>query len=122
MLNTPPDQFQAALEQIVQISIQQGAIPVLVTIPGDLNSYPALALLDTAIVNVADQYHLPLINLWRRINGVGPSAIDPGTLTLTSSGVGDSFTDQELNTYGVPNRNLVVLRMLQKIRINVPIP
>ncbi len=43
LLNTPPDQFQAALDQIVQVSIQQGAIPVLVTIPGDRESLPGAA-------------------------------------------------------------------------------
>jgi hypothetical protein len=120
--NTPQDQFQTALDQIVQVSVQQGAIPVLVTIPGDPNRYPALPVLNTAIVNVAERYHLPLVNLWRRIDKVGPSAIDSNSLTLTSSGVGDQFTNDELNTYGVPNRNLLVLRMLQEIRIKVPIP
>ena len=103
-------------------SIQQGAIPVLVTIPGDVNRYPALPVLNTVIVHMADQYHVPLINLWRRIDRVGPSAIDMNFLTLTSSGVGDQFTDAELNSYGAPNRNLLVLRMLQEIRIKVPIP
>jgi len=71
---------------------------------------------------VADQYDLPLINLWRRIDRVGPSAYDPSFLTLTTSGVGDQFTEAELNTFGVPNRNLLALRMLQNLRINVPIP
>jgi hypothetical protein len=120
--NTPQDQFQTALDQIVQVSIKQGAIPVLATIPGDPNRYPALPVLNTAIVNVAEHYHLPVINLWRRIDRVGPTAIDPNNLTLTTSGVGDQFTGAELNTYGVPNRNLLVLRMLQEIRTKVPIP
>jgi hypothetical protein len=122
LFNTAPNQFQIALDTIVQASIQQGAIPVLVTIPGDPNVYPALAAINSAVVRVADQYHLPLINLWRRIDRVGPSAIDPNSLTLTTSGVGDQFTDAELKTYGVPNRNLFVLRMLQQLRLNVPIP
>jgi len=33
LLNTAPDQFQTALDAIVQTAARQGAIPVLVTIP-----------------------------------------------------------------------------------------
>jgi hypothetical protein len=122
LLNTAPDQYQAALDTVVQKAIQRGAIPVLVTIPGDPNRYPALNTLNTVIVRVAEQYDLPLINLWRRIDRVGPSAYDASFLTLTTSGVGDQFTEAELNTFGAPNRNLLVLRMLQQLRLNVPIP
>jgi hypothetical protein len=43
-------------------------------------------------------------------------------MQLTSSGAGDQFTPAELSTYGVPNRNLIALRMLQQLRLNVPIP
>jgi hypothetical protein len=95
---------------------------VLVTVPGDTSLYPALPAINTAIVRVARQYDLPLANLWRRINGIGATAIDPNSLMLTTSGVGDQFTDAELSTFGVPARNLMMLRMLRQLQVNVPIP
>jgi hypothetical protein len=120
--NTPIDQFQAALDQIIQTAESQGAIPVLMTVPGDENVYPNLPVYNTLITRATRQNNVPLINLWRRMNRVGPTTFDPNSLLLTSSGVGDSFTEAELGTYGVPNRNLFVLRMLQQLRLAVPIP
>ena len=122
LFNTPVDQFQAALDQIIQTAASQGTIPVLMTIPGDVTIYPNLPVYNTLIVRAARQNNIPLTNLWRRLNGVGPSTVDPGSLMLTSSGVGDQFTEAELATYGVPVRNLAALRMLQQLQLAVPIP
>ncbi|MBI5958379.1 MAG: SH3 domain-containing protein [Chloroflexi bacterium] len=119
--NTPMDQFSAQIEAITQAIIAQGGIPVLTTIPGSQDAYPSLQAYNTAIARVADDYDVPLLNIWRRINSSAPSGVD-GNLQLTWSGVGDVLNDAELNTYGIPNRNLVALRILQRIRTSVPIP
>jgi uncharacterized protein YraI len=118
---TPLDQFRAALEAIVQTSTNGGAIPVLMTIPGDPGAVPTLQQYNTVIVQVAQDYHIPLLNVWRRVNDNAPAGVTPD-LQLTSSGAGDQFTQAELGAYGVPNRNLLALRVLQRIRVNVPIP
>jgi hypothetical protein len=118
---TPVDQFQNAVAGIVQQTIQFGAIPVLTTIPGDLHSVPALEGYDAAIVTVADQYHVPLLNVWRRVDQSAPGGVD-ASLQLTTSGAGDQLTQDQLSTYGVPNRNLIVLRILRQLQSNVPIP
>jgi len=118
---TPLDVFNANLDAIVQHSLSWGVIPILATIPGSNDQFPALIDYNSAIATVAQNYHLPLLNVWRRINRSAPGGVD-NSLQLTSSGVGDSLTENELNTYGVPNRNLIALRMLQQLLINVPIP
>jgi hypothetical protein len=109
--NTPADQFAANLEIVIQTTIQNGAIPVLVTIPGSPAVYPNLNDLNTVIVRAAQDHHLPLINLWRKLNEVGPATLNPD-LTLTTTGQGDQFTQAQLSAYGVPNRNLLTLRTL----------
>jgi len=111
LAGTPVDQFQAQLERIVDGTISHGVIPVLMTIPGDPNVVPNLAAYNTVIAQIADEKDLPLLNLWRGIMERLPNAVNPD-LTLTSSGVGDQLTDAEIGTYGVPLRNLAVLRQL----------
>lgn len=108
---TPVDQFQDALEQIVEASVAYGAVPVLVTIPGDPNAVPNLLAYNTAIAELADDMDLPLLNLWRGIMERLPGAVNPD-LTLSTSGVGDQLTNAELSTYGAPLRNLYALRQL----------
>ncbi len=108
---TPVDQFQDALEQIVEASVAYGAVPVLVTIPGDPNAVPNLLAYNTAIAELADDMDLPLLNLWRGITERLPGAVNPD-LTLSTSGVGDQLTNAELSTYGAPLRNLYALRQL----------
>ncbi len=119
--NTPENQFRQQLDRIVTTAIQNGTIPVLVTVPGDPAQIPHLNAINTAIVDTARQYNVPLINLWRGLSNV-PGFGAGNDLALTGSGAGDVFTEAELNQFGIPNRNLLILRMLQQIRINVPIP
>jgi hypothetical protein len=118
---TPLDQFQNALAGIVQQTIQSGAIPILTTIPGSLQDVPALEDYGSAIVAVADQFHVPLLNVWRRVNQSAPAGVD-ASLQLTTSGAGDQLTQDQLSTFGVPNRSLIALRILRQLQINVPIP
>ncbi|MBN1562396.1 MAG: Ig-like domain-containing protein, partial [Anaerolineae bacterium] len=120
--NTPVDQFAANLETILQTTIQNGAIPILMTIPGNPAVYPNLNDYNTTIARAAQDRNLPLINVWRRMNEVGPATWNPADLTLSTSGTGDQFTQAELSIYGVPNRNLLSLRMLVILRRQVPIP
>jgi hypothetical protein len=111
LTGTPVDQFAAQLEQIVNTVIDGGAVPVLMTLPGDPNAIPNLAAYNSVIAERADDQDLPLLNVWRGVMERVPGAVNPD-LTLSSSGVGDQFTNAELSTYGVPVRNLAALRQL----------
>ncbi len=119
--NTPLDEFDDALTAIVDTAIAGGTIPILTTIPGDPAVVPQLHQYNSVIVQAAEEAEVPLLNVWRRVANNAPGGVTPD-LRLTSSGVGDQFTNNELNNYGVPNRNMVALRMLQQVRVNVPIP
>jgi hypothetical protein len=122
LTGTTPEDFARQLEEIVQACARAGAIPVLATIPGDPATYPALNDLNAIIATLAEDNHLPLLNVWRRVMGNAPATGISPDLTLTTSGVGDNLVPDEMNVYGVPNRNLIALRMLQQLRLNVPIP
>ena len=119
--NTPLDEFEADMATIVETAIAGGTIPILTTIPGDPAVAPQLQQYNSAIVQIADDADIPLLNVWRRVASNAPGGVNPD-LTLTSSGVGDQFVPGELDIYGAPNRNLIALRMLQQVRANVPIP
>ena len=114
LAGTPIDQFTTQLTQIVDTIIRSGAMPVLMTIPGNPDAVPNLNAYNTVIAELAADEDLPLLNLWRAIIEDVPNAINPD-LTLTTSGRGDQLTPAELSTYGVPVRNEAVLRQLYRL-------
>jgi len=119
---TPVDQFEAQIEEIVRTIGQAGAIPVLTTIPGPPDQYPTLNAYNSAIVRVAERYHLPLANFWRPIQrNLGAAGVD-GALRPTSPGANDLLSDDVRAQYGVPLRSLLALRTLRQLQVNVPIP
>ena len=119
---TPVDQFEAQVDEIVRTIGQFGAIPVLTTIPGPPDQYPPLNAYNSAIVRVAERYHLPLANFWRPIQrNLGAAGVD-GALRPTSPGANDLLTDDVRDQYGVPLRSLLALRTLRQLQVNVPIP
>ena len=114
--NTPPDAFQAALTQAVQLVISRNAIPVLVTIPGTANpaDEPKLAAYNTAIYNVAKAANVPLFNLYRTTHeNVTPPLITNGVLTTGGTDPGNNFTPEGLK-FGVNFVNHDVLRLLNE--------
>jgi hypothetical protein len=121
LYGVPVDQFRSELDTAIQIIMKRGVIPVLATLPGDPASYPGLAEYNSALIKLADHYHLPLLNVARLAASTSVPSVNPD-LTLTSPGTGDVFGEAERSTYGVPLRNVVSLTLLQALRVNVPIP
>ncbi|MBN2303741.1 MAG: hypothetical protein JXQ72_04655, partial [Anaerolineae bacterium] len=116
---TPLADFRTQLDTLIKVSISQGAIPVLYTLPGD----PARTQpYNTAIVQAAQEANVPLVNLWRGIQNNAPQTGFNPDLTLTTSGLGDQFTPEQFSTYGVPVRNILTLRVLRAVQLAVPIP
>jgi hypothetical protein len=122
--NTPPDQFQTALNQAIQVIEQHGAIPVLVTIPGVTNpaDLPKLVTYNTIIYNTAKTNNLPLFNLYRALNvsGANPPLLTAQGLPSVPPGAaspnnGNIFTADGLK-YGVNEANLETLRLLDALQ------
>ncbi|HML22227.1 MAG TPA: Ig-like domain-containing protein [Aggregatilinea sp.] len=115
---TPINEFEATLAQVIQTITNAGAIPVLTTIPGDPNIYTGVPPYNAIIATLAEDNDLPLINVWRTINDNVPASVQ-GDLTLSSPGVNDVFSSEALNNYGVPVRNVQLLRMLRELQQEV---
>ncbi|MBN2303859.1 MAG: hypothetical protein JXQ72_05250 [Anaerolineae bacterium] len=126
-----PGQYEYAMRQIIELSIQQGVIPVLTTFPtcgGDEANWPNEAVVrntnreafNTTLVNLARSYGVPLINLWRATQSLPNCGLLPGDYQHLS-GEGDralwaSFNGAE-QQYGFTAWNLLALQMLDALRI-----
>lgn len=125
------DFFRANLAFIVERSLELGVIPVLTTY-AVLTDYPTAQDslweksldLNLAILDVVDQYDVPLIHLWRAQQTLPNVGIGPDRTHLKHS-VGDfcRFTGEEW-LYGGTMRNLLTLQALDEIRrgvLNLPV-
>jgi len=121
--NVPLDQFQANLQEAVSTAISRGTIPILVTIvgvPGDQE--PRLAQYNTVIFNVANDAHIPLLNLYG-IRKDNPNLVNPGDGKLTDPGDGKraDFSNEGLN-FGLNVANLRLIQTLNRLKSAVPLP
>ncbi|RPI97680.1 MAG: hypothetical protein EHM39_09135, partial [Chloroflexi bacterium] len=84
-----PEQYAYAMRQIVEISIAHGVIPVLTTFPthpGDVAMWPNdaaarnhnRAAFNTTVLNLAAEYGVPVMNLWRATNPIHWHGLRPG--------------------------------------------
>ncbi|MBC7870839.1 MAG: SH3 domain-containing protein [Chitinophagaceae bacterium] len=110
--------YRANLENIVQISIQMGVIPVLSTLPDRLN-HPSSARVwefNEIIADVALTYDVPLWNYWlsmQRLPNLGISVDDihPSYADDLATAI---FSSDRLS-YGYTMRNLTALMVLDAV-------
>ncbi len=109
------DAFDYYLRLIVLETIQQNIVPVLYTFP-TRPEYPEKSeLFNQIIIKIAEDYDLPLINLWLGLQDLPNGGVDEiETIHLTIPADGTStgvFDDSTLQT-GYTYRNLVTLQAL----------
>lgn len=111
-------EYEQAMRRIIEISIDQGVIPVLTTFPvwpeGGLS--PARFNFNTILVNLAHEYDVPLMNFWRATQSVEHSGVGVDHVHITERG--DSWTafNGEEYQYGMTMWNLVALQTLAQIQ------
>ena len=121
-LYNKPSDFYLSLSELIEISIDNGIIPVLSTIPPRNDNSIAssrVAMFNTVIINVARQYHIPLWNYWLALQS--PSMINFG---LSNDNIhpniyrGNQSADfrSEGLRYGYNQRNLNAIQILDSIR------
>lgn len=91
--------FEKRLRQIVDVLIQQGSLPILVTKPDNVEGDETINL---AIAQVAYDYDLPLINIWKAFEPLPAHGLRPDGIYMSS---------KSWNT-----RNLYALVTLEKLR------
>jgi hypothetical protein len=113
--------YRTNMEEIVTTSIGQGAIPVLSTIVflPERDVYVLSLRFNMVILDLAEEYQIPLINLWRAVQALPNVGIGPDHSHLRAQvGRYCSFdgSEQEL---GGTLRNLLNLQALDTLRTRV---
>lgn len=117
------DSFRKNIEKVIQLSMERGVIPVLTTIVV-LPDQERLSFDDSIRINIhmldmAEQYGIPLINLWAAVQTLPDFGIGPDRTHLKHKiGAFCSFNGAEL-LYGGTLRNLLTLQALDELRRNV---
>jgi hypothetical protein len=117
--------YRSNMEQIVQTTIDQGVIPVLSTIvflPEREAQWEQSMQFNWVLVDIAEVYEIPIINLWRAVQTLPNSGIGPDNSHLKAQvGRFCSFDGTE-NELGGTLRNLLNLQVLHELRRTVLAP
>jgi hypothetical protein len=111
--------FDENMRDIVDNTLQHGIIPVLSTFSYDPNGgyYDQALAFNLAITAIAEDYKIPLINLWSAARVLPEYGLDGDDVHMMHSGFRYLKFDTGHETwYGVSLRNLLTLRMLEEIR------
>ena len=128
-----PASFEQSMRRIIEISIDRGVIPVLATFPtypGDAASWPNTAeqryqnraLFNRTIIVLGQEYGVPVMNLWKAVNGVDFHGLLPGDhqhLSESPHGNFHTLFTGDQNQFGFVMWNLTALQTLEALRINV---
>jgi len=120
--HTHTSDFRLALTELIEISIDNGIIPVLSTIPPRVDSNIAnskVPMFNNIIIDVAKKYHIPLWNYWLALQspsmihfGISNDSAHPSVYRGNQSA---DFSRAGLR-YGYNQRNLQALQILDSIR------
>lgn len=115
LLFTPPADFDTNLRRIVHETIEAGVVPVLSTFPGNLEHWQEDVFYNQIVVQVALDYNIPLMNMWRALEDIPNHGLnaDGRHLSLPITTAGD-FTGENLKR-GYTLRNLVTLQTLDAV-------
>lgn len=114
-------QFDYFLRSVLVETINAGTLPVLSTFPLRPEFPEKTELFNRIAARAAEDYDIPLINLWRALEPLPHQGVDPDDTThLTSpdEGTAAQFTEDALRS-GFAVRNLVTLQMLGELRAAV---
>lgn len=109
------EQFDYAMRQIVVETLNANIVPVLYTFPIRPEYPEKTESFNRVIVNIARDYDMPLINLWRAIYDLPFNGVDekePIHLSLPEDGNTGDLSESGL-MYGYNMRNLITLQTLE---------
>jgi len=121
--STSPEVYHDNMEQIVQLSVEQGVIPALTTnvvLPDQQTlSFDLSIRQNNALLDIVDAHQTPLINLWAAAEALPDFGIGPDRTHLKAEvGAYCSFDGQERQVGGTL-RNLLTLQALDELRRTV---
>lgn len=113
------DRFTDQMTRLVIESLDLGVIPVLVTFAShpDVAFYDKTIQFNNALLDIADTYSVPVINLWLATRILPQYGLDVDGIHLRQPGsFGITFADGQEAYSGVALLNLLSLRTLHEIR------
>ena len=118
VVSTSDANFEADMRQVIELTIADGIVPVLSTIPPLFRTGldGRSEQLNVIIVRLAREYDIPLWDYWSALqglpnSGMGPDGVHPN---WAPAGHSSDFTPQYLQ-YGMVVRNLTALYVLDAI-------
>jgi hypothetical protein len=112
-----PDFFDYNLRLIVLQIIENNTLPILYTVPWRPEFPEKIDLFNKIIVDIAQDYDIPLVNLYGAIADLpnwGVDAAEPIHLSIPENGTAGQFTPENLQ-YGYTVRNLLTLQVLDTL-------
>jgi hypothetical protein len=112
-----PDQFDYYLRLVIVQTINEGVVPVLSTFPNQPSQVDTSVLFNKITVDIANDYNVPLINLWLAFENLPHQGIDPvetNHMTKPENGKTGSFAEADLQ-FGYNLRNLITLQTLDTL-------
>lgn len=118
---TDVDSYRENMEQIIAETIDQGVIPVLSTIVflPERDVYPLSLQFNMVILDLAEEYDIPLINLWRAVQPLPNVGIGPDRSHLRAEVGRFCAFDGTENELGGTLRNLLNLQALDQLRMHI---
>lgn len=115
-VHTGRQTFEKYMRQIIEITLNQGIIPVLATKADNLEGDFSINAL---IARLANEYRLPLWNLWAAMQVVPNSGLQADGIHLTFAR--NFYDDPTSFQFGWPVRNLSALQALQALWKGLPV-
>ena len=111
-----PAEFDFYMREMVKKTIEAGVIPILSTFPGNLNFWNRTILYNQIVVRIAQDYDIPLINLWLALENLPNHGLEADGFHLGESAYGTSCMLMEPYLQsGYPMRNLVTMQTLDNV-------
>jgi hypothetical protein len=116
------ERFEEKLRETVETCLGLGVIPVLNTygLRRDNSTWEKSLIFNLIVAEVAQDYDVPLINLWLGLQSLPNNGIGEDTIHFTFSGQVMSFTDGQETRFGHSLRNLLTLMTLDAFRREIP--
>lgn len=119
MIALDSDEFREAMRDLVETSLEAGVIPVLSTFSysEDTPRWRESIDFNHAIIDLAAEYQVPLINLWSAARPLPTYGLEGDYTHMRLSGYTNLQFDANLDArFGATLRNLLAVRMLDAIR------
>lgn len=115
------DFYRTNMTQLLELSIDQGVIPVLTTLVylPERAEYPASLAFNGVLVDLAEDYQTPLINLWAAAQSLPDVGIGPDRSHLAAEVGRFCAFDGAERELGGTLRNLLTLQALDLLRTEV---